>query len=253
MGCSYEHILYFPSVYSASTPNKFNGQAAVPAWCIWLGAAFCFLVANFMAWRREVRRAETAESKLHEISHATPRMKLKEPNPVYCETITQTFTAVPSGQIVKQRQDTFLKIRFVNDPRLSVPSSKATVIATIDYYSDPDNIHLHSLDGRWADSTQPSAISPLESKIHLLPATFLHRQQRSLDIAFCDGESGKYYAWNNDNYNAGNEFYVYPKHLLVGLRFRVAIRLRGDWVDKKVSCIFGTKDKGFVIESYEEE
>jgi len=51
----------------------------------------------------------------------------------------------------------------------------------------------------------------------LLPATFLQGQQRSLDIAFCDGEPGKYYAWNNDNYNAINEFYAYPKHLNHGL------------------------------------
>jgi hypothetical protein len=210
-------------------------------------------VAQYQAWSEERSKYESEAGKLEKINTEKPRLLLKQPGAISSELITQTFGDVHSGKVLKQRVDNFLKVRFINDPELSVPSSKATVIATIDYYRCSDNALVFSLDGRWSESTQPSAKSPLESKIDLLPATFLQGQQRSLDIAFCDGESGKYYAWNNDNYNAVNEFYVYPQRLLEGERFRIEIRLRGDWVDKRVSFIFSTKDKGFVIESCAEE
>jgi hypothetical protein len=50
-----------------------------------------------------------------------------------------------------------------------------------------------------------------------------------------------------------NQFWLHPNHVLEGERFRVKVRLRGDWIDKRISLVFSTKDKGFVIESYDEE
>ena len=241
---------------NARYANDATATAAAAEYVAWITGAlsgFLIFVAQYQAWSGERNNFEAASKKLEKIENEKPRLLLKQPGAISCESITQTFGDVRSGKVLKQRVDLFLKVRFINDPELSVPSSKATVIATIDYYRLPDNALIFSLDGRWAESTQPSAKSPLESKVDLLPATFLHGQQRSLDIAFCDGETGKYYAWNNDNYNAVNEFFVYPSHLLDGERFRVHIRLRGDYVDKHVSFIFVTKDKGFVIESYDEE
>jgi hypothetical protein len=242
-------LLFLPLLF----PSTFEDSSAIPASYVWIAAAICFVAANFMFWKRDYKRAEEMASKLGEVESGKPRLLLKQPKAIYCETVTQTFTNQQSGVIIKQRVDTFLKVRFINDPELSVASSKATVIATIDYYRVPDETCVFSLDGRWSESTQPSGIHPLQSKIHLLSATFSQGQQRSLDIAFCDGQTGKYYAWNNDNYNALNEFYVYPAHLLDGERFRIHIRLRGDWVDKHVEFVFSTNNKGFVIESYEEK
>jgi hypothetical protein len=211
-------------------------------------AVVAALLTCYRIWAKEYERAESVTSKLDAIERAQPRLMLKEPGAIYCESVTQTFRDV-AGRIVKQRVDRFLKVRFINNPGLSVPSSKATgVIATIDYYRCSDSAHVLSLDGRWSESTQPSGISPLESKIHLLSATFLQGQQRSLDVAFCDGESGKYYAWNNDNYNPANEFFVYPAHALIGDRFTIRIRLRADFVDEIFSFSFRTEDCGFVIE-----
>ena len=204
------------------------------------------------SYRRIVKYESDANSfktKLDAMESTKPKIKLKEPGAIYTEPIVQSFRGT-SGQLFKQRVDTFLKVRFINDPQLSVPSSKATgVIATIDYHRCSDGEHLLSLDGRWSESTQPSAISPLESTVHLLSADFSQGQQRSLDIAFCDGETGKCYAWNNDNYKAANQLFVYPPHLLTGDTFKVTIRLRGNSVDERFEFTFNiTSDKGFKIE-----
>jgi HAMP domain-containing protein len=215
-------LLFLPIIL----PDKFKDSSAAPASYVWVAGAICFLAANFMIWTR-------SQKALDEIENARPRLMLNEPGAIASGPIAQTFSNPISGKILKQRIDNFLTVRFINDPPLSVPSSKATVLATIEYYRCSDDALVFSLDGRWSDTTQPSGISPLESKTHLLATTFSQGQKHSLDIAFCDGETGKYYAWNNDNYNAVNEFYVYPAHLLDGERFRIHIRLRGDWVDQR--------------------
>jgi len=162
------------------------------AWITGGVSAFLVLVAQFQVWSEEREKYETEAKRLEKIENEKPRLVLKEPDAAYCETVSQSF-GDGTGKILKQRIDNFLKIRFINDPELSVPSSKAIgVIATLDYYRCSDNAHLLSLDGRWSESTQPSGVPPLESTIHLLPATFLQGQQRSLDIAFCNCETGKY-------------------------------------------------------------
>jgi len=71
-------------------------------------------------------------------------------------------------------------------------------------------------------------------------------------LRFATAKLENIYAWNNDSYKALNELFVHARHLLEGDRFRVQIRLRGDWIDKHVWLIFSTKDKQFSIESYEE-
>jgi hypothetical protein len=94
-----------------------------------------------------------------------------------------------------------------------------------------------------------SGLSPLKSKTHLLRASFSQGEQHSLDIAFCDGESGECFAWNNRNYDATNEMYVYPPHLLMGDKFKVVVALHGDWVSESFSFVFRTENKGFSVES----
>ena len=147
----------------------------------------------------------------------------------------------------------FFKVRFINDPENSYPSCNANGIrAYIDYYRLPEDAHILSIDGRWAESDQPSAYSPASSKAHLLAVTFGIGEARSVDIAYFD-PSGKCYAWNNDNYNYVDQFYVHPGHLLNGERFRVELRLRGDWIEKHVSIIFRAEDGRFLLESYDEK
>jgi len=136
-------------------------------------------------------RADTEQPEKPEITarNVRPAIKLKEPGAIYIESVSQNwgdthFDSVP-----------FLKVRFVNDPAGPYPSAKAVdVRATINYYRSSDNAHLLSIDGRWADSDQPSAISPLASKSHLLPITFGIGEAHSLDIAYRDAQTGQYFA-----------------------------------------------------------
>jgi hypothetical protein len=241
---------------NARYANDATATATVAKYVAWITGGISVLlifVAQYEAWSTERDKYEVESKKLERLENEKPRLVLKEPGAIHCETVSQRFWDV-NGRIVKERIDTFLKVRFINDPELSVPSSKANgVTASISYYRCSDNALLLSLDGRWAESTQPSGIPPLESTVHLLSASFPQGQQRSLDIAFRDGESGKYYAWNNDNYKAIDQFFVYPGHLLEGDRFRVEIRLRGDWIDKRVSFIFQAKDGGFIVEPHDED
>jgi len=46
----------------------FSPKKMVPAWCIWLGAAFCFLAANFIVWNRENKRVDQGVSRIKELT-----------------------------------------------------------------------------------------------------------------------------------------------------------------------------------------
>ena len=54
------------SVILLFVPLLFPTKIA-PAWCIWLGAAFCFLAANFIVLNRENERVEQAETRIGEL------------------------------------------------------------------------------------------------------------------------------------------------------------------------------------------
>jgi len=233
-------LLFLPLLF----PDRFRSPSAIPAWCIWLGAALCFLATNFMVWHREHKRAEHAETSLREIEKAKPCLKLMEPGAVYVEDVGQSFS---DGRTLYSQNAPFLKVRFVNDPPNSFPLANAKgVRAFLDYYRLPEESHVLHLDGRWAESDQPPAHPPLASKAHLLAVEFGIGEKRSVDLAYYDARTRQYYAWNNDNYNY--PFFTCPTHVLTGERFRVHIRLRGDWVDKSVVITFRTENSGFAIE-----
>jgi hypothetical protein len=207
----------------------------------WAVALVGFLVACYRAWLSENELRLDSQQKLETIERAKPRIKLREPGAVFLENVSQNY-----GQAIFSSVP-FLKIGFVNDPVGSYPSAKANdVRATIDFYRAVDDVHLLSIDGRWADSDQPSAISPLASKSHLLRTTFGIGEAHSLDIAYRDAQTGRYFAWNNDNYRY--PYFRYDHHLLEGNEFRVAIRLQGDWVDERFSFTFSTCEAGFTLE-----
>ena len=106
------------------------------------------------------------------------------------------------------------------------------------------------IDGRWAETDQPSSRKQAESKASLLATELGIGEAKSVDVAYYDLFTSKYYAWNNDNYNY--DYYVCPKHLLEGEQFRVKIRLRGEMVDYQVSFTFKAQEKSFLIEGVKE-
>lgn len=194
-----------------------------------------FWVGAFIAWAKKNKRLE-------EIEKAKPRITLSGPDAIHIlPNVFQTYNNVQQGPVP------FLLVRFVNEPQGPYPSAKANdVRATITYHRDSDNNYLFSMDGRWSDSDQPSAVNPLKSKSHLLATTFGIGQKHDLDIAYRDAQTRKYFAWNNDNYD--HPFFRCDEHLLIGDRFRVDIRLLGEWVDERFSFKFRTTDTGFVLE-----
>jgi hypothetical protein len=231
------------------TQQKYQLNLLLHQWSLQMWITI-FAVGNFLivlhgAWlaikKREAERDRLA-AKLAEIEKAKPRIKLSEPNAVrILPNVWQTYGDVRLGPVP------FLVIRFVNEPSGPYPSAKANdVRATISYYRDPDNTHLLSIDGRWSDSDQPSAIDPLKSKSHLLAASFGIGQKHDLDIAYRDAETGKYFAWNNDNYQY--KFFRCEEHLLTGNKFRVDIHLLGGWVDERYSLEFRTTEAGFALD-----
>lgn len=191
------------------------------------------------------RTQEQYRKKLEEIDTARPRIKLKQPGGVYTEPVNHNFSDKDNNLIFSCTVP-FLKVRFVNDPVGPYPSAKANdVRATVNFYRIKDGQHILAMDGRWADSSQPPALHPLASKTHLLATSFGIGEAHSLDIAYRDGATGKYYAWNNDNYSVPD--FRLPQHLLEGDLFRVDVRLQGDWIDNTFSFTFKTIAAGFDI------
>jgi len=241
---------------NARYANDTTATATVAKYIAWITggvSAFLVFVAQYQAWDGEREKYESEGRKLAEIEQGKPRITLKEPAAVYTEPVYHRFTNTLTGEVLREQNVPFLKVGFINDPPNSYPSANAIgVRAFIDYYRLPEDVHILRIDGRWAESDQPPVYSPLASKAHLLAANFGIGEAKSVDIAYRDGD-GKCYAWNNDNYAYFNQFYVNPKHLLNGDRFRVEVRLRGNWVDKHVRVVFSLKESGFVIESYDEE
>jgi hypothetical protein len=111
---------------------------------------------------------------------------------------------------------------------------------------------LLAIDGRWADSDQPSIRDWRQSRTDLLRAEFGIDEEHSLDVAFRDDQTEEFYAFNNENCHY--PLMKKPEHLLVGQRFMVRITLLGPWVDETFEFQFandsgGTKILPFMLQS----
>jgi hypothetical protein len=101
-------------------------------------------------------------------------------------------------------------------------------LARVRFY-DLNNRLLLDMQGRWADSTQPSVRNFRESITDLLRMDFGINEEHSLDIVFRDTD-GRFVAWNNDNYNYPDM--RKPEHVLIGDAFAVEVQLSAAWVDE---------------------
>lgn len=235
------------AIYGAATNRESHWYFAVSV----LAAIAMFIVAAGWAWLDEYRKAEAEKIradnlaiKIDEIEQAKPKIKLREPSAIFTESVRQSYGNNMFGDVP------FLKANFVNDPPRPYPSAVAKgVLATIDYYDSSDNRHLLSIDGRWADSDQPSALNPLSSRVHLLSTNFGIGQSHSLDIAYLDCKTRECFAWNNDNYN----YFLFrcEAHRLSGQTFKAIVRLRGEWVDERFEIYFSVSDGDLIVLPYQ--
>jgi len=193
----------------------------------------------------EITNLETERDKylrsLNEIERAKPNIVLRQPGAESVEQVTRAVNGRPLDTAP------FVKVRFVNRPTESCPGSIAdAVMARVRFY-DLNNRLLLDMQGRWADSDQPSLRDFRQSRNDLLRMDFGINDEHSLDIAFRDA-TGEFVAWNNDNYNYPDM--RKPEHVLSGDCFVVEIKLSAAWVNETFKFQFGAAGnnrRGIVI------
>ena len=134
--------------------------------------------------------------------------------------------------------------RFVNDPPHPYPNAIAKEIVAKIRFFRAESLLLE-IDGRWADSDQPSLRDIRQSRNDLLRTQFAIGEEHDLDIAFRDPVTGTCFAWNNDNYNYPDM--RKPEHRMDGDLFRVEVRLRGPWVDESFTFQFRNASGGLEV------
>jgi hypothetical protein len=120
-----------------------------------------------------------------------------------------------------------LRARFINKASAGKPGKNACgVIARITYTDQDGSSYYHS--GRWAESTQPEALHPLESKLSLLPIDFLVGMEHDLDIAVKFAREPYCYAVNNESF----PWMRIPEKQLKGPIIKVKVELTGETVNE---------------------
>jgi len=190
--------------------------------------------------KREMQRDEY-RLKLERIEKAKPHIVLCEPEAAYIEAVT--IQAI--GNVINSVS--FIKVRFLNKPREPFPNSVARdVRVKLRFFEPvPDGRLLLAIDGRWADSDQPSIRDWRQSRPDLLKMAFGIEEEHSLDIAFRDDQTGEFYAFNNENCHY--PLMKKPEHLLVGQQFMVRTSLLGPWVDETFEFQFANDSHGTKI------
>jgi len=209
---------------------------------ILLGANILLVVEGAAgAIRKRERQRDEYRLKLEQIEEANPHIVLREPGAAYIEAVTIQAIGNVTNNV------SFIKVRFVNKPRVPSPNSVARdVRVKLRFFEPvPGGRLVLAIDGRWADSDQPSIRDWRQSRPDLLKMQFGIEEERSLDVAFRDDQTGESYAFNNENCHY--PLMKKPEHLLVGQQFRVRISLLGPWVDETFEFYFVNDSQGTKI------
>lgn len=198
-----------------------------------------FLEVSFRVVRKRERQRDEYRMKLQQIEQARPHIVLRESDaecvePVHIQAMGNMTNVV-----------SFVKVRFVNTPTgLPFPNSVAHDVRAKVRFLEPTagGSLLLAIEGRWADSGQPSIRDWRQSRNDSLKTEFGIDEEHSLDIAFRDDQTGEFYAFNNDNYTYPQM--KKPEHLLAGQHFLVRITLLGPWVDETFEFLFANDSVG---------
>lgn len=113
------------------------------------------------------------------------------------ETIVQIRNQIGPAYVVETEKAEYAYVVFSNPRKPGMPGKEAkSVLARIKYSGTGGNHFEFEQDARWAETTQPGALRPGESKVHILRIDFEAGAEHYLDIAskLNDG----CYAANND-------------------------------------------------------
>lgn len=214
----------------------------------WWAWAMLVLIANillliegsFRAVRKREKERNDLADKLEAIEESRPTIRPKEPNAASVKDVLFTQSGIILGA------KPFISVRFINDPSIPNPAAIGKqVCAKLRYFLPDKNITLLEIDGRWAESDQPSSRDYRASRFDLLRTEFNIGDEHEVDICFRDTQSGDIYAWNNDNYNY--QGFRKPEHKLDGNPIHVEIRLRGPNVDQRFTFSFANSTNGLAI------
>jgi len=194
---------------------------------ILLGANILLVVEGAAgAIRKRERQRDEYRLKPEQIEEANPHIVLREPGAAYIEAVTIQAIGNVTNNV------SFIKVRFVNKPRVPSPNSVARdVRVKLRFFEPvPGGRLVLAIDGRWADGKQTSIRDWRESRPDLFRAEFGIEEEHTLDVAFRDDQTGEFYAFTNENCHY--PLMKKPEHLLVGQHFTVRISLLGPWVDE---------------------
>ncbi len=228
---------------TATLPGVFRAFH-LPGWIIFILLTNIILLAEGTV--RAVRKREEEINSLKETLEAAergrPNIQLKQPNPVVFKLVRQQV--LNANQII--RDAPFLCLRFVNDPQNPNPSAIARAIsAKVRYFIAGESDPVLEIDGRWADTDEASFGDPRQSRHHLLTVDFNIGDEHEVDIAFIASETGRMFAWNNDNYRYSD--LIKPEHILPDSAIDVQVRLRGLGVDNTFRLRFANLNSTFEI------
>jgi hypothetical protein len=201
--------------------TQFGSGGALPAHLFYGASAVLILVAFYLSWRDEEQKAFKLAQQLAEIHESRPRLRPKYPNPVSVADIA-LFQGTSSAFVRP-----FVRIRLINEPQNPYPNTVAPAITARVAFKDERGDLLLEIDGRWADSDQPSTRDWRLSRNDLLQMSFGIHAEHSLDIAFHDKDD-RWFAWNNDSYNS--PYGRNSDHQLIGNRIQITVRLFGVYV-----------------------
>jgi hypothetical protein len=209
---------------------------------ILLGANIFLVVEGAArAIRKRERQRDEYRLKLKQIEEAKPHIVLLEPDAAYVAPVNVQAIGNVMNTV------SFMTVRFVNQPQGPFPNSVARDVRVKLRFFEPvtGGRLLLAIDGRWADSDQPSIRDWRQSRTDLLRMGFGIEEGHSLDVAFRDDQTGEFYAFNNENFHY--PLMKKPEHLLAGQHFRVRISLLGPWVDETFEFQFANDSGGTKI------
>lgn len=184
------------------------------------------------------RKIDQLTSELDRIENSGPRIR---PHGSDAAHVLQVYFSPP------QFTAPFLRVRFANDPDSSAVSAVArNVGAKVRYFVDGATSASLELDGRWSDSTQPSARDPRVSRTDLLRTDFHLGDEHIVDIGFKDPDTGTFFAWSNESYSPPG--FRRPDHRLSGDTIRAEVRLRAVGVDETFTFRFAVNPELRVLE-----
>lgn len=181
------------------------------------GALAGFLVILFLLMARAAHRLQT---RLDTYEQSRPNIVVDGDRPYFDN---RNFNITGHRPLFVAR---CLLVRFMNQPTTPrVPGRTARSVGARITFDCSDG-NSFCMDGRWADTTQPAFLSPLQSRNELLRVDFAPGAGHELDIAMRPEGEVDWYAVNNDSFTTAT--IKDPKRKITGEVIVVEIKLLSD-------------------------